>query len=104
MACQSCTRDELCIACRFEGREQRLPRYAGRRGETLLRRNDKAALDYFAEAEDSPVWNDPMVAHLTKVGPVPFLCFYCWTGQVSGGARVVPADDWAALEDLRLPG
>lgn len=31
MACQSCTRDELCIACRFEGREQRLPRYAGRR-------------------------------------------------------------------------
>lgn len=40
MACQSCTRDELCIACRFEGREQRLPRYAGRRGETLLRRND----------------------------------------------------------------
>lgn len=52
----------------------------------------------------SPVWNDPMVAHLTKVGPVPFLCFYCWTGQVSGGARVVPADDWAALEDLRLPG
>ena len=38
MACQSCTRDELCIACRFEGREERLSRYAGRRGETLLRR------------------------------------------------------------------
>ena len=58
MACQSCTRDEICIACRFDGREARLSRYAGRRGEMLLRRGDKAPLDYFAEAEDSPSWQD----------------------------------------------
>lgn len=52
MPCQSCTRDELCIACRFEGREQRLPRYAGRRGATMYH-NRKAEPD--AE-EDSPSW------------------------------------------------
>lgn len=49
-----------------------------------------------------PVWNDPDAPHLTKVGPVPFLCFFGWTRDVSAPARVVPADDWAALEALRL--
>ena len=51
-----------------------------------------------------PVWNDPLVPHLTKVGPVPFLCFYCWTRDVNAGAEVVAAADWPALEALRLPG
>lgn len=49
-----------------------------------------------------PVWNDPFVPHLTKVGPVPFLCFYAWTRDVNCVADIVPAPDWAALERLRL--
>jgi hypothetical protein len=49
-----------------------------------------------------PIWNDPFVPHLTKVGPVPFLCFYVWTRDVNAGAEIVPASDWADLEDLRL--
>ncbi len=49
-----------------------------------------------------PVWNDAFVPHLTKVGPVPFLCLYCWTKDVHAGAEIVPASDWDALENLRL--
>lgn len=49
-----------------------------------------------------PVWNDPFVPHLTKVGPTPFLCMYCWTKDVNAGAEIVPASDWMQLEKLRL--
>lgn len=49
-----------------------------------------------------PVWNDPMAPHLTKVGPLPFLCLYGWTRDVEGLAEVVDADDWAALEALQI--
>jgi hypothetical protein len=49
-----------------------------------------------------PVWNDANAPHLTKVGAVPFLCFYGWTRDVESPARVIPADDWAALEALIL--
>lgn len=49
-----------------------------------------------------PVWNDPFVPHLTKVGPTPFLCIFAWTRDVNAGAEVVPASDWPALEALRL--
>ena len=49
-----------------------------------------------------PVWNDPMQPHLTKVGPLPFLCLYGWTRDANAPAEVVPASDWAALEALRL--
>lgn len=49
-----------------------------------------------------PVWNPPDRPHLTKVGPVPFLCFYIWTREVNAPARVLPARDWPALEALRL--
>lgn len=49
-----------------------------------------------------PVWNDPFVPHLTKVGPVPFLCLYVWTRDVNAGAEILPASDWADLECLRL--
>ncbi len=49
-----------------------------------------------------PVWNDPFVPHMTKVGPVPFLSLYAWTRDVNAGARIVPASDWATLESLRL--
>lgn len=51
-----------------------------------------------------PVWNDPFVPHLTKVGPVPFLCIFCWTRDVNAAAEVVVASDWPTLEALRLGG
>ncbi|MFN4158001.1 MAG: dimethylsulfonioproprionate lyase family protein [Gemmobacter sp.] len=49
-----------------------------------------------------PVWNEPHQPHLTKVGPVPFLCLYAWTRDTQLPARVIPAEDWPALEALRL--
>jgi hypothetical protein len=49
-----------------------------------------------------PVWNDPFAPHLTKVGPVPFLSLFAWTRDVDAPASVIPADDWPALEALRL--
>lgn len=51
-----------------------------------------------------PVWNDPFAPHLTKVGPVPFLCLFCWTRDVNAVAEVIAASDWPALEALRLSG
>ena len=51
-----------------------------------------------------PVWNEPYQPHLTKVGPTPLLCLFCWTRDVSEAAVVLPADDWAALEALRIGG
>ena len=51
-----------------------------------------------------PFWNPPFAPHLTKVGPVPFLCIFAWTADVDAAARVIPAKDWAALEALRLQG
>jgi len=51
-----------------------------------------------------PVWNAPMVPHLTKVGPVPFLCVYIWAQDVNAVAEIVPAADWDRLEALRLGG
>lgn len=49
-----------------------------------------------------PVWNEPYRPHLTKIGPTPFLCLFCWTRDVDVPAAVLPADDWTALEALRL--
>ncbi len=49
-----------------------------------------------------PIWNEPFAPHLTKVGPVPFLCIFAWTRDVQGVAQVIPASDWAELEALRL--
>lgn len=49
-----------------------------------------------------PVWNEPFVPHMTKVGPVPFLCMYCWTKDVNAGAEIVQASDWADLEKIRI--
>jgi hypothetical protein len=49
-----------------------------------------------------PVWNEPFRPHLTKVGPVPFLAIFGWTRDVDDPARVLPAEDWAELEALRL--
>ncbi|MBS0562940.1 MAG: hypothetical protein JSR87_00155 [Proteobacteria bacterium] len=51
---------------------------------------------------DRPVWNPPHRPHLTKVGPVPFLCIYIWTRAANAPARILPASDWPALEALRL--
>jgi hypothetical protein len=48
-----------------------------------------------------PVWNDPHAPHLTRVGHVPFLAFYCWTRDVNELAEVIPADDWGQLEEAR---
>lgn len=49
-----------------------------------------------------PVWNLPEVPHLTKVGPVPFLCIFGWTRDTGHPARVIPAADWAELEAMRI--
>ncbi len=49
-----------------------------------------------------PVWNDPHRPHMTKVGPVPFLALFGWTADVTEAAVVIPAEDWAELEALRL--
>jgi Dimethlysulfonioproprionate lyase len=49
-----------------------------------------------------PVWNPPHRPHLTKVGPLPFLCLYVWTRDVNKVAVVLPADDWAALEEAQI--
>ncbi|MGV8986869.1 MAG: dimethylsulfonioproprionate lyase family protein [Cypionkella sp.] len=49
-----------------------------------------------------PVWNAPHRPHMTKVGPLPFLCLFGWTADVNALAKVIPAPDWAALEALRL--
>jgi hypothetical protein len=49
-----------------------------------------------------PVWNAPHRPHLFKVGPVPFLCFFAWTGELDTPAYVLPASDWDALEALQL--
>lgn len=49
-----------------------------------------------------PVWNDPMVPHLIKVGALPFLCLYGWTRDVDALAEVVDALDWDELEAMPL--
>ncbi len=49
-----------------------------------------------------PVWNPAFQPHLTKVGPTPFLCLIAWTRHVDELARVLPANDWGALEALTL--
>jgi hypothetical protein len=51
---------------------------------------------------DVPVWNPPHRSHLTKVGAVPFLGLFVRTCEVAVPAQVLPADDWAELEALRL--
>ena len=50
----------------------------------------------------SPVWNPPFRPHLTKVGPVPFLCLFGWTKDSMAPAHVIPATDWPELEALCL--
>ncbi|MCB1388132.1 MAG: hypothetical protein KDK12_03125 [Rhodobacteraceae bacterium] len=49
-----------------------------------------------------PIWNPSMQTHLTKVGPLPFLCLYAWVRDVDMPAEIVPATDWESLEALRL--
>jgi hypothetical protein len=51
---------------------------------------------------NAPVWNPPMQPHLTRVGSVPFLSFFVWTKDVNEAAVVLPADDWAALGEVRI--
>ena len=50
-----------------------------------------------------PVWNPPNRPHMTKVGPMPFLCIFGWTKDVRLPASVIPATDWPELERLRIP-
>jgi len=49
-----------------------------------------------------PVWNPPNAPHMTKVGPLPFLCIFGWTKDVRLPAKVLPASDWPELEKLRI--
>lgn len=45
-----------------------------------------------------PVWNEPWAVHATLTGDEPFLCLFVWTRDVDIPAKVVPAQDWLALE------
>lgn len=49
-----------------------------------------------------PIWNPPYRPHLTKVGAVPLLSIFCWASDVDSPAQVLKANDWPALEALRL--
>jgi hypothetical protein len=49
-----------------------------------------------------PVWNDPHRPHLIKTGPTPFLCLFGWLSDLAAPAYVLAAEDWDALERLRL--
>ena len=49
-----------------------------------------------------PVWNPAHQPHMTKVGPVPFLGLFGWIRDVNEAAYVLHAEDWPALEALRL--
>lgn len=46
----------------------------------------------------APVWNEPFAPHATLVCDVPFLCIYCWTGNVNESAMVIPSADWGQYE------
>jgi hypothetical protein len=48
---------------------------------------------------DSLVWNRPWAAHATRVYQAPFLSVVSWVGNINGLCRVVPRDDWLALEN-----
>jgi hypothetical protein len=50
-----------------------------------------------------PVWNDPHDPHATRTGTVPFLAIFGWTRDVNETAYVIPADDWAELENAWPP-
>lgn len=47
---------------------------------------------------DSLVWNRPWAAHATRVYQAPFLSVVSWVGNINGLCRVVPRDDWLAME------
>lgn len=49
-----------------------------------------------------PIWNPPQLPHLTKVGKVPLLCLFVWTQDVDDPAVVIPAEDWARLEEISI--
>lgn len=51
-----------------------------------------------------PVWNTPFAPHLTKSGPTPFLCIFCWTQDANAPAYVLPAPDWDSLDALNFTG
>ena len=53
-------------------------------------------------ATHDPIWNPPNQPHLTKVGENPFLCFFAWTKDVDSPAEVLWADDWAALDRIKI--
>ena len=47
-----------------------------------------------------PVWNQPNAPHMTKSGPVPFLCIFCWAQNANAPAHILPANDWDRLATL----
>lgn len=42
-----------------------------------------------------PVWNEPWQPHATMTGFAPFLCIYCWTGDVNTPAKVIISQEMA---------
>ena len=49
-----------------------------------------------------PVWNEAFAPHLTKVGPVPFLCIFGRTRDAKARSRIVAATDWPSLAARHL--
>ena len=49
-----------------------------------------------------PVWNQPNAPHLTKSGPTPFLCIFCWAQDANAPAHVLQATDWDDLAALNF--
>jgi hypothetical protein len=57
---------------------------------------DETWMEYKAHI---PIWNEPMQVHATLVRDIPFLALFAWTRDVTAEAIVVPAGDWAEIEE-----
>ena len=55
-------------------------------------------VDWVDYPGDSLIWNRPWDAHATRVYQAPFLSVVSWVGNINGLCRVIPRDDWPALE------
>jgi hypothetical protein len=49
-----------------------------------------------------PIWNVPWAPHMTKTGPVPFLCLYAWTRDAQAATEILAVDDLAELQALKI--
>ncbi|MFT5113300.1 MAG: quercetin dioxygenase-like cupin family protein [Parasphingorhabdus sp.] len=59
--------------------------------------------DWCDVAAGSVIWNPSGRVHATRIYQQAFLAVYSWTQDVSGPCRVVPASDWAKIEEQLTP-